>query len=123
MTPLPTPARMLTSSSAKVNDVPVARGQEHALLVARHRGQDHDFVALVEPAHSAGPSWSMPSRNGASGVRSVMPVRRHDQQVRPRRIAAFRLSSSAGTNRSSVVTAPMILTWSSSLKNLAIGSP
>ena len=61
-------------------------------------------------------------RNGAKGVRSVMPCCVTASRYGPGGSSLPPLTS-AGTKRSSLVVAPMIFTWSPSLKNLVRGSP
>ena len=78
ITPLPTPDRMLISSSGKWMTWPVARRQEDALLVPRHRRQ-HDLVAVVQPdvapaRFGRGDRGTAPAASAASGPGRSRPA-------------------------------------------------
>ena len=121
ITPLPTPARMLTSSTREVDHVAVARREDHARLVADQLHQ-HDPVALVELDV---PPADLRRRGAERGQR------------RPQHVAAAR-SRPAGTARRACRPSPRLvgrgeprvgrhrgddLHLVAQLKNFAIGSP
>ncbi len=87
---------------------PDCRRQEQALLVGEHRRQ-HDLVAVGE----ADVAPADLRRSGAERCQrrsQRLTLGRHDQQVRPGRLAVGRRADRPAVKRSSVVTAAMMRT-------------